>query len=62
MNIYLIYLHRLRLYGNNILWRVHNRHHLFNFSGGFGFLGGLCLDILKANRFKKKKRKASENP
>lgn len=56
MSIYLIYLHRLWFYENDILWRVHNSHHLFNFSGDFGFLGGLCLDILKANRFIKKKK------
>lgn len=64
MSIYLTYLHRLRFYRNDILWRVHNSHHLFNFSGDFGFLGGLCLDILKANKKKKNEinKKTRENP
>lgn len=53
MSIYLTYLHRLWFYGNDILWQVHHSHHLFNFSGNFGFLGGLCLDILKAKKKKK---------
>lgn len=46
---YLHLRHGLWFDRSNISRWVCNSHRLFNFSGDFGFLDGLCLDSLETN-------------